>query len=304
MKNAIVIGANGYIGSEVVKKLLSKGIQVLAISRQEDDVFIKKFEINDNLNHLKLDLREIHLLPNKLQSKRWLVGDDCVFYNFSWEGDERLMDGNIEKQLENVNLLSKSILIASELKCVKFIDSGSIEETFAERYLMESWGKVEFNNRSSNYAISKITARDFCNLLGYLYKIDYVHTRFSATVDKTLSGTGYITTCFRNILNNNRLDEKPVNENLFDIIDLDDLTEAYYFLGKFGKNKVDYFIGSGFPQKLSDYFETFFAWKNLKKTFSKKEYKDSFLFNQVLLHRDTGLDLSNSFVNLLDKIYQ
>jgi UDP-glucose 4-epimerase len=302
MKKAIVVGANGYIGNDLVKELLKNNIEVLAITRLPDELFFKNFDKGQNLSHIRLDLKDVFLLSEKIAEKEWIVGEECVFYNFSWLGDKKLMDGTIENQLSNVTFLANSVKVASEIGCIKFINSGSIEETIAQNYLEQSWGKKFFLSGNDNYAISKIASRDMCKLLGYLYKIDYVHTRFSAVIDFNLNGTGYISNTIKSILNGSNDFQYPSNENLFDIIDLKDLSKAYYLLGIYGKNKLDYFIGSGSPQKLNDYFDTFSNFKNSKEIIQKKQYKNTVDFNPELLLRDTGLDLSNSFTNLLNKI--
>jgi UDP-glucose 4-epimerase len=302
MKKAIVAGANGYIGNSFVKELIKNNIDVLAITRCEDVIFLKNFEKSGYLTHIKIDLKDIFLLPQKIHEKNWIVGEDCVFYNFSWKGDKKIMDGSIENQFSNITYLANSVKVASELGCSKFINSGSIEETFAENYLELSWGKKSFLSGNESYSISKMASRDMCKLVAYLYKIDYVHTRFSAVVDRNLSGSGYISNTFKNILNGAINIQKPLNENLFDIIELSDLTKAYYLLGLYGKNKLDYFIGTGSPHKLTDYFDCISNWKISKNIIFPKKYKSSSFFNAELLLRDTGLNLSNSFINLLTNI--
>lgn len=302
MKKAIIIGANGYIGSATLRKLLENNVEILAISRQGDDQFFANFNLHKyNLTHINLDLKDIQELPRIIEEKKWTIGDECVFYNFAWSGLERLMDGTIEDQLINVTYLSNSLKIASQLGCSKFINSGSIEESFAEIFLKKSWNLIKFPTKNGNYAASKIAARNMCKLLGYLYKIDYVHTRISAVIDKNLSGQGYIENVFRKILKNESY-ERPENENLFDILDIDDVALAYYLLGIYGKNKVDYFIGSGFPIKLLDYFENFANWYKLGVLPQKKYYKENEIFNTALLKRDTGLDLKDSFEKAINKI--
>jgi UDP-glucose 4-epimerase len=302
MKKAIVLGANGFIGKRVVSELLSNNIDVLAITRQKSNIYINDFNGVANFSHLCLDSKQIFLLPQEIENLNWSIGKECVFYNFSWEGGNRLMDGSIEEQLSNVILLSNSIKVASNIGCSKYIDSGSIEETFAEIYLNKNWGRRSFSSSNGNYSVSKLATRDMSNLLGYLNKIDYVHTRFSACLDKHLSNEGFISQTFKKILIGDTNFETPLNQNLFDIIDIDDLSKAYYLLGLHGKNKVDYFIGSGIPQKLEDYFEIFV--KILKGEEVKfKEYSDSEYFNSDLLLRDTGLDLKKSLLNLLTKIH-
>ena len=302
MKKAIVLGANGFVGKRVVKELVSNNIDVLAITRQMPNSYINDLNGFVNFTHLCLDSKQIFSLPDEIEKLEWSIGNECVFYNFCWEGSNRLMDGSIEEQLSNVILLSNSIKVASKIGCSKYIDSGSIEETFAEIYLDKYWGEKSFSSSNGNYAVSKLATRDMSNLLGYLNKIDYVHTRFSACLDKDLSNEGYISHVFKKILSGDTNYETPLNQNLFDIIDIDDLSKAYYLLGLYGKNKVDYFIGSGIPQKIKDYFEIFVKTVNREEVTFKK-YNDCEYFNSDLLLRDTGLDLKKSLLNLLTKIH-
>jgi nucleoside-diphosphate-sugar epimerase len=300
MKKAIVIGANGYIGSAVVKKLLENDIEVLSISRRSESVFNPN-STHDSHTNLFLDLKQVDLLPDEISRHKWTVGSDCVFYNFAWSGSEKLMDGTIEDQLNNVTYISNSVKIASQLGCSKFINSGSIEESFAENYLVNSWNKDQFNSNNGNYAVSKIATRNMCKLLGYLNKIDYVHTRISAVVDVNLKNQGYISSVFKKILNNESYEE-PINKQFFDIIDLDDLANAYFLLGVNGRNKVDYFIGSGIPQKLDDYFQIFNNYLKTGKFDNYKQYDHLKCFDCSDLKIDTGLDLTNSFQKVINKI--
>jgi nucleoside-diphosphate-sugar epimerase len=78
MKKAIVIGANGYIGNDLVKELLKNNIEVLAITRYSDETFFKNFDKGDNLAHIQLDLKDVFLLPKKINEKKWKVGEECV----------------------------------------------------------------------------------------------------------------------------------------------------------------------------------------------------------------------------------
>ena len=48
-----------------------------------------------------------------------------------------------------------------------------------------------------------------------------------------------------------------MNNQLFDFISKDDCAKAYYHLGVSGKNKSDYFIGSGKPMTLHQFFNEF-----------------------------------------------
>lgn len=301
MKKAIVTGANGYVGTAVIRKLLEHGIEVLAISRQGNPSLLPQNESNNNVKYINLDLKKINILPDLIKELSWDVGDDCVFYNFAWEGSSQLMDGTLEDQMKNVTYSSNAVIVASKVGCVKFIASGSIEETFAEHFIKNSWKVDPYYSQNGFYALAKIAARNMCKLVAYLHKIDYVHTRFSAVIDNQLSGKGYIAKVIRNILSDLPY-EKPNNNQLFDIINLEDLALAYYKIGLYGNNKKDYFIGSGNPRSLNDYFSGLLTWKNSGVLeFFGEPVKDP-LFNNELLKNEIGLDLSQSFPQVLKKI--
>jgi|688.fasta_scaffold284622_2 nucleoside-diphosphate-sugar epimerase len=298
MTKAIVLGSTGFVGSNVIKYLISKNIQVLAIGRNDE----KDYQIkNDLLYYLKLDIEEINLLPEILDRIGWQANKECIFYNFAWKGHSKLMEGTLEVQLKNSIQFANSLKVASKLGCGKFINAGSIEETFFDDYL-KHWNKIKDFDLplNINYAIAKIASRDLCKLLSYLEKIDYVHTRFSITLDYKLSINSYVANCFKKILQNESHD-KPINIGLFDIIDVNDLSEAYYHLGIYGKNQSDYFIGTGRPFTLKQYFEIFNNYVNERKLqpqFSPLQKE----FDTSLLKQDTGLDFSNSFNTLVNKI--
>ena len=85
MEKAIVTGANGYIGSAVVRKLLSEGIEVLALGRKKwAQINPKRLKKSKNLRYLTINFSEISLLYEKLNHINWVPGLSCVFYNFLW----------------------------------------------------------------------------------------------------------------------------------------------------------------------------------------------------------------------------
>ena len=92
MKSAIITGATGFIGSELVRLLLKSNIKVLALGRKSwDEVDKKRLQSHDCLTYLQLNMNQINLLPQELARLRWSI-DDCVFYNLAWGGKCRLSD--------------------------------------------------------------------------------------------------------------------------------------------------------------------------------------------------------------------
>jgi len=308
MNKAIVSGATGFVGSAVIRELLHNDIHVLALGRRNShDIELKRLPISERLNYLQIEMSEILSLPEKVRQIDWDSDDSCVFYNFAWGGLSRLTDGTLEDQMKNVTFSANAVVAARKLGCTKFVNCGTIEETFAEQYLKSLWSKTDYHSSQSVYAVSKLASRDMCKIVAYLNKIDYVHTRFSGSVDTDLHGEGYITSTLMNILNGANYNF-PSNDQLFDLVMLEDLAHAFYLVGQFGKNKADYYIGTGEPAPLSQYFSRF---RNitLGKENEYAEYAspmgrilDPEAFNITDLFLDTGFVPTISFDEFTKKI--
>lgn len=305
MEKAIVTGASGLIGSSVINELLANGVKVMAIGRKvkiNSEFYIENS--CDNLSYCQLDLQDIHLLPEKLDRMGWSTGESCVFYHFAWSGSNTLTDGTIDDQLKNVTYSANAVKIAKELGCIKFINSGTLEETFTEKYLDNNWINSEYHSNQGLYSISKLSSRDMCLMVAYLERIDYIHTRFSAVYSNDLNLKGYICSSLKMILNGEKV-HPPQNTQLFDLISLENLSKAYYSIGLNGKNKANYFIGTGKPKTLVNYFMDL---ENLIRGEKNEEMDVKNESNLILsqedfdvsdLKNDTGFEINNTFLNII-----
>ena len=308
MKKAIVTGANGFVGTGVVSELLKNGIEVLALGRKPiEEVDQKRLNEFEGLTYLQIDMSEMDSFPERIKKIGWTPGDSCVFYNFAWFGKNGLTDGTIKDQLKNVTYAANSVAIAKKIGCVKFVNTGSMEETFVEKYLELNWQNQEYHSGQDIYAISKHGARDMCKLNSYLHKIDYVHTRFSVFVDEHLSANSFV----HNVLKKIKLREtyaKPKNNQLFDILTLEDGARAYRLIGEKGVNQGDYFIGTGEPKTLSQYFKQFDNVisgldcddNNPMQINNKLLSRDNFSINDLMV--DTGFEPGITFETFIEKI--
>lgn len=294
MKKAIITGASGLVGRSVVRCLISRGIPLLCLGRHNFDSKEVQEHFGEGVEYIKLDMADIPSLQKKIHDKNWDVGKDCVFYNFAWAGTNRLTDGSFDDQLQNAISSSSAVEVASRIGCSKFINCGTLEETYAESSICN--GSV-YSSSQDNYAIAKLACRDMCAMVAYLNKIDYIHTRLSAPVSSDLSGQGFIANTLRKIQNGAHYE--PAQDNrLYDVIDTSDVAEAYYLLGLYGKNKGNYFIGSGVPTTLTDFF-TNFKKASLGKTVERKYYclEDLSTFSTELLRSHTGFVAKSSKFN-------
>ena len=303
MEKAIVTGASGLIGHNVINELLANGVKVLAIGRKERisyNLFLDS-SIN-NLLYCQLDLENIEELPQKIKEMGWSTGESCVFYHFAWAGSKTLSDGTIDDQLKNVSYSANAVKIAKKLNCIKFVNSGSMEEAFVEKYLDNNWKIAEYHSNQGAYAVSKLSSRDMCLMVAYIEKIDYIHTRFSAVYNKDFSLKGYICSSLKRVLNGDPV-SPPQNDQLFDLISIEDLAKSFYLIGRYGRNKANYFIGTGEPLTLVDYFSKLENSLKGLKIEAKESSNDVNLileqkdFDVLDLKKDIDLEISNAFLN-------
>lgn len=308
MKSAIITGATGFVGSKFVEFLVEKNVFVIALGRRaiNGKIYSKKVLDSDNFKYIQMDLNEMESLPDLLSEEKLDVGNSCVFYHFAWEGKSRLTDGGIDDQIKNVKLSASAVKISKIIGCKKFINIGTQEEIFVQRYLETGeWKNNSYHSPMGVYAISKLASDDMCSLISYLNKIDYVHIRFSVILDSRNLDSGYVAKVFNKIINNETY-APPRNKQLFDIILIEDALKAFYLIGVYAKNKEDIFVGSGTPKTLNNYFEGFKAFVNndneKENTLDTKKLilnkKD---FNINRLYELTGFKPSSNIFSELSK---
>lgn len=297
MKKAIVTGATGLVGLAVSKYLAKNGIEVLCLGRQrlKNDEITTKFGLG--INYLSIPMEEVLALAEKVQTIGWSPGDECVFFNFAWGGINKLTDGGFKNQLNNAVFATNAVMAAKKVGCTKFVNAGTVEETYAERFL-KSPKNTPYNSTQTDYALSKLAARDMCKMVAYLEKIDYVHTRLSVPLDPSLKRGGYISAVLAKI-HQGKSYEKPSNKQLFDIIFVDEVARAYALIGFKGKNKADYFIGTAEPRTLQQYFELFESLKNDGVEDNSMNSTKEDMFNIDELTRDTGFQVSAFFKDII-----
>ncbi len=101
--------------------------------------------------------------------------------------------------------------------------------------------------------------------------------------------------------------DPPKNDQLFDLLPLEEGTKAYYLIGEKGKNKADYFIGSGEPKTLAHYFDQFNAaitgmeYSAVNFTLSGDQILGIDAFSIDELINDTGFERNVTFKDFIKR---
>ena len=128
----LITGANGFIGSNLVKCLLEKQHKIFAISRN-----------NYNLKSLDIIFKKIEIENIKLIERDILDFSPNVIIHCAWDGGNSFLDVNDSVQFENIAWGYQLLEIAAKLKIEHYICLGSaaeygdtnnigIDETFLE----------------------------------------------------------------------------------------------------------------------------------------------------------------------------
>lgn len=240
MKNVIVTGANGFVGSAVIKELIKHNIEVCAIVKNNDDRLT-------SLSHVEIfpcELSDISNLKNILPKR-----DYDTFYHFAWDGNAGDKRFDVELQLANVKWTIDALSVAKELGCRRFIPAGSIieQETMAAVYTdgnRPGLGYIYGGGKVATHIMSASVA----NQIG----IDLVWAYITNAYGPVELSPRLINTTIRRIIN----DESPKFTSGFqnyDFVYIDDVARAFYLIGKNGKPFHSYLIGSSTARPLKEF---------------------------------------------------
>lgn len=289
MKKAIVTGANGFIGSNLIKELLDQNIKVTGIIRNEKED-ISSLEDNKNLEIVYCDLNKISELPQKVTDN-----DIDVFYHFAWMGTSGKDRADYGMQLQNSKYVCDCAVAAKKLNCRKFICAGTITEKIAENIL-----NIHVKSENTIYGIAKHTTHCMLDVLCNKLGIDLVWARLSNIygIDNT---TGNIVSYTLGELKKGRIPEFSKAEQPYDLMYVKDTAKALYLLGDKETRKTCYFIGSGEPRILKKYLLLIKdIYGNSAKIEIGKRQEDGLIYSKEWfqttdLTKDTGFKAAYTF---------
>lgn len=243
MKKAIVTGANGFIGSNLVKELIVQGIEVIAVVRNEESNIESIAKIK-NLRIVYCELNEIKTLPKKIIDR-----DFDVFYHFAWmgsAGDSRI-DENL--QMQNALWTVDSVRVAKELGCRRFVGAGSImeKETMDAVYAQENQPGLAYI-----YGSGKLAAHCISKSVAAQIDIEHVWGVITNAYGPGELSPRFVNTTIRKIIKNEPLQFSAATQN-YDFIYITDVAKAFFNIGLNGKPFCSYMIGSSCAKPLKEF---------------------------------------------------
>lgn len=242
MKSAVVTGANGFVGMELVHELSKKGVNVYAVVRSNNE----KTNIISQMNGVEViqcDMSNIELLADKIKEM------PEVFFHLAWQGSTGADRADYALQLKNANWTIDAVNVAHALGCRRFIGAGTLAE-----YDVNAYSPVNGStpNAVSCYGVAKIGAHYMskaeCNRLG----LDHLWAYLSNTY-----GIGNYTNNFVNFAAKSLITGKSADftagEQPYDFVYVTDTAKGLSCIAEKGKKNYSYYIGSNQSTQLKNF---------------------------------------------------
>lgn len=237
MKKVIVTGANGFIGSSLIKKLVANNVEVVAV----DITFA-----GDRLPATDL-ITKVESGVDAALADKIPVGEYDAFYHLAWRGVNGAEKSDPTVQLANIQMAVGCVNVCKRIGVKKLLCAGTVAEnaTYSLPNLQQTSGGMMYG--VAKHACQLIV-EDYCKNIG----LPFVWMQFS-----NIYGVGNKT---GNLVSYTLGELMAGKEATFgpallpyDFIYVDDLIEAVYRLGVNETKKAFYYIGSGNPRILKEY---------------------------------------------------
>lgn len=245
MRKVIVTGANGFIGSNLLKILVDNGVKVYAIIKDEKE----SIENIRNLKNIEIkycELSKICELPSIIEDRDI---DACI--HLAWAGSFGDARADYELQLQNVKYTLDVVNVLKEMNIKRFVGAGTLAEKDVLNYHPTDGATP---NAVSIYGIGKISAHFMskaeCSKLG----IEHIWCYLSNTY-----GIGNTTNNFVNMASKKMLKGEraafTAGEQTYDFVYITDTVRAIYSVADKGKKNTAYYLGSTKQRKLKEYIK-------------------------------------------------
>lgn len=293
MKKVIVTGADGFIGSALVKSLLSNGYQVYAVAKDKDHDFGL---IDPGIEMIPCSFSEYHSLSALVDGPI-----DC-FIHLAWGGVAGIESQDAVLQSENIRASAVSLEQAHLLGAKRFIFAGSSYQYRMEPVLKN--GKVVFKKKNL-YGKSKEAATLLLASAALKYNMD-----FNSILFTNVFGVGDRSSRSTNTLILQLLHGEPVRlipgEHKHDWTYVDDAVSGIISVMENGKDGISYYIGD---RQLRTFKEIMLDVRNIVSPDADLEFgyypDDGYIdYSEIdlnALYRDTGFECKADFVDSIRK---
>lgn len=241
MKKAIISGANGFVGSAVVRELLKNGYEILALDREG---CLENLPKDARVSFLPWELSDMPRLKEKVQS-----GPYDVFFHFAWAGSAGPARADTALQLKNAQWTVDALQAAKALGCSRFLCAGSIMEyeTMAAVYTQGNRPGLGYI-----YGGGKLIAHVMCMSVAAQIGIDLIWPEITNAYGVGERSPRLVNTTIQKCIRNEPPQFTSGVQN-YDFVYIDDVARAFRLIGEKGKPFHEYLIGSSQARPLREF---------------------------------------------------
>ena len=241
MKNVIITGADGFVGSYTVKYFLEQGCQVLALDMGEKP---NRLEDHPALIYRKCDISDAAALESIAEA-----GIYDTFIHFAWAGSAGPARVDYNLQLQNALNTVECLKTAKKLGCTRFVCAGSIMEKEVEAAVHDQGSRP---GMGYIYGMGKHIAHCLCKSVAADIGIELVWPMITNAYGAGELSPRFVNTTIRKIIQGEPLQFTSGTQS-YDFVYVTDVARAFYLIAKNGRPFCEYMIGSSTARPLKEF---------------------------------------------------
>lgn len=241
MRTAVVSGANGFVGSAVVRELLANNYRIVALVR---DGHRNNIPQDERITCISCDLSELATLKEKLPQDSY-----NVFYHFAWAGSAGPARADTSLQLRNAQWTVDALRSAKAIGCSRFVCAGSImeHETMAAAYTQGNKPGVGYI-----YGGGKVIAHIMCMSVAAQIGIDLLWPEITNAYGVGERSPRMVNTTIQKCIRGEAPQFTAGTQN-YDFVYIEDVARAFRLIGEKGRPFHEYLIGSSTARPLKEF---------------------------------------------------
>lgn len=241
MKNVIITGADGFVGSYTVECFLRNGMNVLALDIGET---AHRLKVTKGLTYLQCDVSDTAAMLEKIPH-----GIYDTFIHFAWAGSAGPARVDYNLQMQNALNTVECMKTAKELGSTRFVCAGSIMEYEVEAAIHSQGSKP---GMGYIYGMGKHIAHCMCKSVAVEIGIELIWPMITNAYGIGELSPRFVNTTLRKIINGEPLQFTAATQN-YDFVYVTDVAKAFYLIAKNGKPYCEYMIGSSTARPLKEF---------------------------------------------------